>query len=180
MKLAMRPNIRPGGVTRARESKTCRTGHGAAPDALLVLEAAGDDIGGDDDADHAAVAGHAAAVDGEQAPEGDFLGEGPEEGLFVEENVTQAAADEDPHHRGDDGIAGALGGDQRRAALAQPAEEEPRDQEPSGVGEAVPAQGPDGEGADVVQPGGQEHGGECIRGTGIRARAEVRCVAARP
>ncbi len=66
----------------------------------------------DGEADHAAVAGHAALVDGEEIPERERGGEAHEEveGGVVEEGVAEAAAEERAADEPEHGVADALGG----------------------------------------------------------------------
>ncbi len=134
-----------------------------------IVVAPGKDDEGDDGEDDAAVGGHAAFVDAEEAPEGEVGGEGPEEGgvafvegdgEVVEEDVADAAADEDAEDAGvEDEVGDAFGGEAEHAAAGEFHDEDVGGEEAHEVGEAVPA-GLDGaeledDGVEVVDVVGE-------------------------
>src|SRR5690606_22890749 len=92
-------------------------------------------------AEEAAVEGHAAAPDGEDL--GRVLGE---EGGLVEEDVAEAAAEDDAEDHPGEEVVGLLRAHRRRAAperraAAEEGDVAPADEEPGDIGERVPADG---------------------------------------
>jgi hypothetical protein len=142
-------------------------GDAVAADAVVVFETTGDEEGGEDDADHAAVGGHATLVEAEGAPERKGGVEGAErvEVVVVEEEVSEAATEDDAEDEIHHGVHDAVGLEEGEAGLAHADEDEVGEDEGGGVGEAVPAQAevardPEDEGGEVVEVGGEGgHGG---------------------
>ncbi len=111
--------------------------------------AAGEEDEGEDGEEDAAVCGHAAFVDAEDAPVGEGVGETPEErgdvifealGKIVEEAEAEAAADEDaPDADGEGEVGDFFDGEAEHAVASEFAHEEVATDEAEEVGEAIPA-----------------------------------------